>query len=474
MRFAVCMKNEELRERFAQLLERYRTQRKTVLDYLLFHSELDLCAKVSGGEFDAIFLDSSEGLAGLIVELRERDHRVRLIPVAGGQWAEAEYGSEVWYCLPALASEGFLFALLDRLSGELQREGDFGLVVKSRQGVVHILFSELEYVEVINKTSRFCLRGGGTVEVTAPLSDYEPKLLSWPDFIKVHRSYIVNLRHVQRLEPGSVVTQSGRTVPVSKYLYPELRRDYLCRLSDPGPVAEGKPKGRAPEPARDAYSILLVDDDSTELAYWSRVLEQRGCRVVCADCGPAALVAAERERFDGVLLDVMLGDELGFDLCGELGRLSGAPILFLSTKSDTDSQLAGFRSGGTDYITKDTSDELFWAKVCSRIGRKGGQALRFGPLEIDLSSHSAQLCGGELTLTTVEFDLLCLLAQHADEVCTPTEIYRSLWDGSGGDGEQTVQMQMSRLRRKLERACPDHCFIETVWGEGYRFAPPKG
>lgn len=477
MRIAVYIQNKDLRGRFALLFDRYRAQCDPALSCLFFETDIDLYDNLIGGEYDAIFLEIPNNPTDLISEIREKDHLVRLIPVAtAAQWTETEYGSEVWYCLPALVSEGFLFALLGRLAADLKRDSDVGLVIKSRQGIVHILFSDLEYVEVVNKTICFYLSDGKTVEVTAPLAEYEPRLLGWPDFIKVHRAYIVNLRHVQRLEPGFVVTHSGQSVPVSKYLYPELRKDYLSRLSDPGTVSEKTP---SPDPAPSAvegggYRILLVDDEAGERDYWSRLLEQKGCVVVGADCGAAAMHAAADGSYDCVLLDVMLGDEKGFDLCAALHEQTGAPVIFLSTKSDLDSQVEGFQVGGMDYITKDTEDELFWVKVKARIGGAGAgrTALRFGPLRIDLNQRQAQMDADGLALTTVEFDLLCLLAQRAGEVCTPEEIYRSLWDDSQGSGSQSVQMQMSRLRRKLEKACPDQTFIETVWGKGYRFLAP--
>lgn len=474
MRFAVCIHNQELCSRFQLLLDHYRAQRETALDCLIFTTNFDLLCSLAGGEYDAIFLDTACTSTGLIAEIREKDQRVRLIPIASAPgWAEDTYSSEIWYSLPAHVSEGFLFAILDRLASDLQRDTEVGLVVKSRQRVVHILFSELEYVEVINKTICFYLRGGKTLEVTASLSEYESRLLNWPDFIKVHRAYIINLRYVQKLEPGSIVTMSGRSVPVSKYVYPELRKDYLCRLSDPGTVSP--PPVATVEKPREGYRILLVDDDPTEMDDWSQLLQRKGCQVVGADCGAAAIRAARSGAYDCVLLDVMLGNEKGFDLCAQLTEQTGAPVIFLSTKSDLDSQLEGFHAGGIDYITKDTQGELFWAKVEARIARAGAgrSALRFGPLSIDPAQRRAKLDSGALTLTTVEFDLLWLLSQRPGEVCTPEEIYRSLWDGTMSGGSQSVQMQMSRLRRKLEKICPQHRFIETVWGEGYRFIAPE-
>ncbi len=480
MHIAVCIENKELRTRLHPLLDRYGAQREGTLTYRFFETDFDLLGSLLGGEYDAILLGAIDNITGLIAEIREKDQWVRLIPVTTtAEWTEAEYGNEVWYCLPALVSEGLLFAVLNRLEADLKHDTDVGLVMKSRQGIVHILFSDLEYVEVINKILCFYLCNGATVEVSAPLAEYEGKLLSCPDFIKVHRSYIVNLRHVQRLEPSCIVTRCGHSVRVSKYVYPELRKDYMCLLSDPGKVSVPTPPP-PPPPLRPlqqpfTYRILLVDDEQDARDYWSQLLEKKGCQVVQADCAKTASLAATEGTFDCVLLDVMLGNETGFDLCAALAKQTGAPVIFLSTKSDATYQREGFQVGGIDYITKDTEDELFWVKVEARISRGGlgRPPLRFGSLCIDLAQRRAELASGVLPLTTVEFDLLWLLAQRVGQVCTPEEIYHSLWDGSQGSGSQSVQMQMSRLRRKLEKACPSHSFIETVWGEGYRFVPPE-
>lgn len=474
MHIAVCSPSKETRDLLFQLFQQYQQEKDCPLTCRFFNTSIDLIYNLTGGSYDVIFF--SDGLFGsLVKEIREKDKRVHLIRIAAAN-SGLEASGDMWYCLSEPIGSTFLFPLLDRLRVEMNAEDKVGLLVKSKGSVMQLPFAQIEYVEVIGRTVSFHLVNGTVEEAFGSLGDFEPTLLDWPDFIKVHRSYIVNLRYVQKLESGAVLTQTGCSVPVSKYLYPELRKDYLCRLSDPGAVPTKASPTSPPPPAdeRGAYRILLVDDEPDEMAYWSRLLVRKGCQVVGANCGAAAARAAADGTYDCVLLDVMLGDEKGFDLCEGLSTQTGAPVIFLSTKSDLDSQLTGFQSGGIDYITKDTEDELFWAKVEARIGRDGAgrTALRFGPLRIDLGERQAEFPSGPLTLTTVEFDLLWLLAQRVGEVCTPEEIYRSLWDGSQGSGGQLVQMQMSRLRRKLEKACPDHNFIETVWGEGYRFVSP--
>ena len=150
-----------------------------------------------------------------------------------------------------------------------------------------------------------------------------------------------------------------------------------------------------------------------------------------------------------------------------------APIIFLSCLTESDKQVEGFAAGGIDYITKDTPAELFWAKVETRmkLAMSDRAQFRYGPLLLDLKGRRALIGEKELALTSIEFDILWRLSERADHIFTPEEIFDLIWSVQPWDDGQTAQKYMSRLRRKLEKACKEHCFIETVWGEGYRFVP---
>ena len=151
------------------------------------------------------------------------------------------------------------------------------------------------------------------------------------------------------------------------------------------------------------------------------------------------------------------------------------PVIFLSCLTESDKQVEGFAAGGIDYITKDTPAKLFWAKVETRIRISMSERthLRYGPLLLDLTGHRALLDEKELSLTPIEFDILCCLSEHTGHIFTPEELYDMIWGSRPWDGGQIVQIHMSRLRRKLEKAWGGHHFIEAVWGQGYRFVPPK-
>lgn len=358
-------------------------------------------------------------------------------------------------------------------------DADQGFVLKNREGVAKVSFAMLEYVEVINKTVSFHLADGVIREVTAALTDFEEKLLERPEFLKIHRSYLVNLNYVEAIAANCVVTKNGHNIPVSRPRRSQVQDAYMKFLH------QVKTEVSMPDTQVTAvmektkhfdglWRILLVDDEPAQRTYWADILRAHGCIVRLAGNGADALKLADQEEpCDCILLDVMLPDEDGFSVCEKLRKLTAAPILFLSCVTESDKQVEGFTAGGIDYITKNTSAELFWVKVETRIKLAMSErtAFSYGPLYLDLTNRKVTVDGKELLLTPVEFDILWRLSEHTGHIFTPEEIFRMIWGGQPQDGGQTVQMHMSRLRRKLEKACAEHHFIETVWGQGYRFVP---
>lgn len=348
-----------------------------------------------------------------------------------------------------------------------------GFVLKNRDGIIKIAYARIEYVEVVNKIVFFHLIDGVVRQVTAALTDIEEKLLSRSEFLKVHRSYVVNLRYVQSVSGGSIVTINGYTIPVARQRHSQVQNAYMDFLSHKGEMQVKMPEKM--ERAEGPWRILLVDDEPADRALWADILRSHGCMVQLAASGEEALARAADEAYDCVLLDVMLPGEDGFSLCGKLCELAQAPIIFLSSLTETDKQVDGFAAGGADYITKDTPAGLFWAKVETRIrlAVSGRTRFRYGPLLLDLADRRALIDEKELNLMPIEFDLLWHLSEQAGHIFTPEELFRTIWGRQPWDGGQMVQLHMSRLRRKLEKACREHRFIETVWGQGYRFVSPE-
>lgn len=347
-----------------------------------------------------------------------------------------------------------------------------GIVVKNRDGIVRIVFAQLEYVEVINKIVSFHLSDGTVREVTAALAEFEEKLLSRPEFLKVHRSYLVNLYYVQSVSGGNIVTDNGHVIPVARQRRSQVQdacmHFFVNQEEAPAQVPE------ALEYAGGPWQILLVDDEPADRTRWADILRGHGCTVHMASDGAEALRQAADVTYDCVLLDVLLPGEDGFLLCKKLRELTQAPVIFLSCLTETEKQVKGFAAGGADYVTKDTPAELFWAKVETRIRLAVSDRTRFryGSLLLDLAGRKVFVDETELSLAPVEFELLWRISEQAGHIFTPEELFRIIWGSQPWDGGQMVQQHMSRLRRKLEKACGEHCFIQTVWGQGYRFVPP--
>lgn len=356
----------------------------------------------------------------------------------------------------------------------MQRKRVFAL--KCKDGVAKIAYADLEYVEVINKTVFFHLAGGDVYEAAAALADFEGELLERPEFVKTHRSYIVNLSFVQAVGVYCAITKNGHSVPISRQRRSQVQDVYLQFLHQT--ELSGAQEGVfAEKPVRPdgPWQILLVDDDSADRAFWAGILKKHGCITHQAENGRDALNLAEKEYYDCVLLDVMIPGEDGFAICEKLRLKTGAPVIFLSCQTEADKQMEGFASGGIDYITKDTPAELFWAKVSTRIKLSSSSdciQMKFGPLLLDLTEREALMDGQELLLTPSEFDILWRISERAEHIFTPKEIFDMILSGQPWDGGQAVQKIMSGLRRKLDKAWKKHCFIETVWGQGYRFVPP--
>lgn len=483
MRFALCDDNTQDLNHLTALLADYETNRGVRLECQTFHSGTELLCGMKGGEYDVILLDMlMPGISGIETaqELRGFDQTVKLLFLsASPEFAVDSYSVGAYYYLLKPATAQTLFPLLDKIITELYSQPEEGLLLKGRDGVVRVPFSRLEYVEVMNKTVSFHLTDGSVREVSAALADFEEELLGHSEFSKVHRSFLLNLRHVQSVGAKGAVTRMGHTVPVSRSLYPQVKDAYMYFLfqNDVAIAAPDLPIVQTPLQKKacqeGVWRILLVDDEAAERSFWAEQLCTHGCVVDTAEGEAEAQRLAASHSYHCMVLDVKLAGESGFDLCGRLQNLTGAPVIFLSSFTDEESQLQGFFSGCVDYITKDTPTELFWAKVETRIklSRAGRTQMRFGPLLLDLARRKVMLEERDLVMTPTEFDLLWLLSEHAGRVYTPEELYHAVWGAQQWDGGQTVQVHMSRLRRKLEKAYSCHYFIETVWGKGYRFVP---
>lgn len=220
---------------------------------------------------------------------------------------------------------------------------------------------------------------------------------------------------------------------------------------------------------------ILVVDDHVRIANLMRdFLEADGFRVETALNGREALAALQRGGIDGILLDVMMPDQDGFDLCRRIREQSDIPILFLSAREGDFDKIRGLGVGGDDYIVKAASPGEVVARVKAVLRRArphaaaaAGDVLDFGRLVLDLRAREVRIEGVPVPFTAREFDLLTLLAQHPRQVFTREQLFERFW-GEVGD-RHTITVHIGRIREKIEADADQPHYLITVWGVGYRF-----
>ena len=221
------------------------------------------------------------------------------------------------------------------------------------------------------------------------------------------------------------------------------------------------------------YHILMIDDHPNELLAHKLFLEKKGCSIMVCQTMEQAIQCLSQNACHLILLDVDMPQTSGFDICQQFHRISKAPVIFLSNFSDDDNQLKGYQVGGIDYIAKDCPFDLFWAKIHTRLTLTASTSSTrsFPPLTLDLLHQKAFINKENLNLTQTEFLLLCILSSRPEKIWSVDALYHELYEDDFSANTTLVQMHLSRMRNKLEKAFPQHDFIETVWGKGYQFVP---
>ena len=220
-------------------------------------------------------------------------------------------------------------------------------------------------------------------------------------------------------------------------------------------------------------SILVVEDDEQIAELMRDFLEAEGFRVRLAGSGRETSEHLEQGRFDLVLLDVMLPDESGFEICRRLRLESNVAVLFLSARDSDADKIRGLGLGGDDYIVKSATPAEVVARVKAVLRRAappgGIGSLRFGELEVDRAAHEVSCEGRRIELTAREFALLSVMVDHPRQVLSRDQLFELVW-GSFGD-RSAVAVYIGRLRQKLEPDPAKPRYIVTVWGAGYRLDP---
>lgn len=224
-----------------------------------------------------------------------------------------------------------------------------------------------------------------------------------------------------------------------------------------------------------ADRILVIEDESKIARTLRLYLEQAGCQVTTVSDGALAMPAFRNARPDLVLLDLMLPHVDGWEICRQIRRESGTPIIMLTSRSEETDKLIGLELGADDYVTKPFSPREVVARVRVVLRRARGLVqppaiLRAGDIELDLESRTVAVSGRIIELTPIEFDLLAALARHPGRVFTRLQLLEAA-QGTAYEGyERSIDQHIKNLRAKLGDDARAPRYILTVFGVGYKYS----
>jgi len=224
----------------------------------------------------------------------------------------------------------------------------------------------------------------------------------------------------------------------------------------------------------DEAKILIAEDDEDVREIISMYLRKEGGQIVAAEDGRQAMDLFRAEAPDLVVLDVMLPDMNGMEICRRMRETSTTPILFVSYRKDPTYILDGLESGGDDYVTKPFDPNILAARVKALLRRSRQSAasrrLSLPQLQIDFVSCEVRAGDEIVRLSAKERHLLLLLAGHPNRVFSVSELYELIWGWDKESSEWTVTVHIGNLRKKIEADPARPRYIRTVRGFGYKFA----
>lgn len=224
--------------------------------------------------------------------------------------------------------------------------------------------------------------------------------------------------------------------------------------------------------------ILIIEDDVSIAELERDYLEINGFQVDIQNSGDKGLAKAKDQKYDLIILDLMLPKVDGFEVCRQIRNEKNTPILMVSAKKEDIDKIRGLGLGADDYMTKPFSPSELVARVKAHITRyerlTGSQdenrsEIEIRGLTIDQSARRVHVNGKEVLLTTKEFDLLVFLASNPNRVFKKEELFEKLWGLDSQGDISTVTVHIRKIREKIEKDPSNPQYIETIWGVGYRF-----
>lgn len=224
--------------------------------------------------------------------------------------------------------------------------------------------------------------------------------------------------------------------------------------------------------------ILIVEDEVASAELEKDYLELSGFDVVMQHTGDAGLKAALNEDFNLIILDLMLPNVDGFEICKKVREKKNTPIIMVSAKKEDIDKIRGLGLGADDYMTKPFSPSELVARVKAHLARyerlvgsgvKANEIIEIRGIKIDKTARRVYVNGEEKAFTTKEFDLLTFLAENPNHVFTKEELFNKIWDMESIGDIATVTVHIKKIREKIEFNTSKPQYIETIWGVGYRF-----
>ena len=224
-----------------------------------------------------------------------------------------------------------------------------------------------------------------------------------------------------------------------------------------------------------AKKVLVVDDEKLIVKGIRFSLEQDGMEVTCAYDGEEALRLAQENKFDMILLDIMLPKMDGFEVCQAIREFSNMPIIMLTAKGDDMDKILGLEYGADDYIPKPFNILEVKARIKAIMRRtaasepkeENSKVIESGDLKLDCESRRLFVQGREINLTAKEFDLLELLVMNPNKVYSRENLLNLVWGYEYPGDVRTVDVHVRRLREKIEPNPSEPKYVHTKWGVGY-------
>ncbi len=224
--------------------------------------------------------------------------------------------------------------------------------------------------------------------------------------------------------------------------------------------------------------ILIIEDEEAIADLQKDYLEINEFEVEIENDGQKGLSKALSEDFDLIILDLMLPNVDGYEICKKVREEKNIPIIMVSAKKDDIDKIRGLGLGADDYMTKPFSPSELVARVKAHLARyerligssqKQNDMVEIRGIKIDKTARRVYVGGEEKVFTTKEFDLLTFLAENPNRVFTKDELFREIWDMESIGDIATVTVHIKKIREKIEDDSSKPKYIETIWGVGYRF-----